>query len=150
MIILLSKKAHRLKPGIEKTIKEKLCMSCTFKTGITNLQSAVEDSVKELKSQCGLLILSKNYAGGFTRKRLLSSLINTAKCPVLLSAQTFPYNKIAVPVIADTDTQHLLEAGLEISLSLKSELNAILTEPSEYTATDDEIEDFNRIKKTGF
>ena len=156
IIFLLAKKGSEFSKSIKDLIEKEITIPFKLKTEVSSIVQAVEQTVEEINGQCGLLIFSKrlfisplnSFLFPFAKKQLLlSNLISVAKCPILLASSTFPYNEVAVPVIKGTNTEHLLEDGMEIAQTLDREITAIFISPSKYIATEEEVQHFDKMKK---
>lgn len=156
IILLLSKRAV----DEEQTIRDRADRIFTaapyrLVTDVSDIMETIEKTVNELYGKCGMIVFEKEVfmklSGGFfslfTHQNLLGSIMTVARCPVLLSSNSFPYDTTAVPIIRGSDITHTLEASMEISLTLDNELTAVMVKPSEYIATDEEMEDFKEAKK---
>ncbi|RMD53770.1 MAG: TrkA family potassium uptake protein, partial [Nitrospirae bacterium] len=149
VVIFLSKKGKKYEEKIIRLSNEKLTIPHKLKTGISAPLSSLQQIMPQLYAHCGLLVTSKQLisAHRFNKRTFIKKLIEISRAPLLLPLNTFPYEKMVLPIIKDFDIQHLLEGGLEISLSLKNEITAILVAPSEYIATEEEVKHFGEMKK---
>lgn len=155
IIFILTKEGKEFSQNAKYLIEKEVRVPFKLKNEASSIVKTVEETVEEISGQCGLLIFSKSllispwksFLFPFEKKQLLSNLSSIAQCPVLLASSTFPYNEVAVPVIHGTNTEHLLEDGLEIVHTLDRDITAIFTSPSKYIATMEEVQYFDKMKK---
>jgi hypothetical protein len=81
-------------------------------------------------------------------KNFLNSLLKQLNCPLILTTGTFPYEKACVPSVEQLNMQHTMETALEITSSLHNEITALLVNPSKYISSDEDVSDFQAMKKT--
>jgi hypothetical protein len=155
VIFILSKKATK-KEYTEERLRQDHINDIELKSTILSPVDAISMVVDEVKSDIGLIVISKKglLAPLFPmflhmiKRRFLDSLLNTADCPVLLSNETHPYKKTIVPCVEGVNLQHSLETSFEISRSLNNEITAFLTRPSKYISSDEDVDGFEGMKKT--
>lgn len=117
---------------------------------------ALATSLKRFSCRPGLVMLAHpgtigsffSFVSERAEKELMLALTREAGCPVLLARGTFPYNRAAVPCISDSSLQHALETALEISSTLPFEVTALFPTLLPYIATEDEVAEIERMKKT--
>lgn len=117
---------------------------------------AFATSLKRFSCRPGLAMLPHPGAiGSFfsfvserAEKHLLLDLVREAGCPLLLARGTFPYSRTAVPGVSDSTLQHTLESALEISSTLAFTVTALFPTLLSYIATEEEVREFERMKKT--
>ncbi|WP_041531208.1 potassium channel family protein [Syntrophotalea carbinolica] len=90
----------------------------------------------------------KNPALGQSRKSLLMRLSLVFRAPLLVSGGTFPYQRMALPCMAEGQLQASMQTALEIAAPLHFNLEALVCKPSEYIASNDELSGCERICKT--
>jgi hypothetical protein len=81
------------------------------------------------------------------RKRFLSSLVQSGKCPVILAGGTHPYAKLIVPALIDFDFRTLVDKSIEIAHTLSADLSVVTAKPSEYIGTEEDSQRFEEAKK---
>lgn len=152
--IVYSARAEKL-IGRHDEIVEKYAMGETGKF-ISSLPPA--EAIKSLAitggARMGIILVAKDsfLAPRFpffsaAQKISLSSLVNAAKCPVILAHGTHPYSKLLVPALIDFDFRHLVDKSIEISHTITNEVSVLTTRPSEYIATEEESSRFEDAKK---
>ena len=144
----------------EKLIEQHEEIAIKYSLGETNKVVSSLSPVEAMKSlavsgaRMGMVIVSKGtlippkfpfYTA--TRKLSLSSLVRSAKCPVILAQGTHPYSSLLVPALIDFDFRHLVDKSIEISQTIATEVSVIANRPSEYIATEEESQDFEEAKK---
>ncbi len=155
-IFILSKKASEKKDYFEEKIKRDNIKNVDIKNIPLSPFDAIRKIIDDIRSDLGLIVISKRrlldpfspMPLSIMKRRFLDSLLDVAGCPVLLSKGTHPYEKIIVPCVEGINLQHSLETSLEISRSLNNEIASFLTRPSRYISSDEDIEDFEEMKKT--
>lgn len=103
----------------------------------------------------GMMALSKPrlieslfaFAARSRRKNYLEELMATARCPLLLSGGTFPYERVAVPCVVPGHIQHAMETTIELSAAVTPEITALFVRPSDYLAAGEEEGDYAKMKK---
>ncbi len=85
---------------------------------------------------------------GGRKKTILKNISNIFRCPVLVTAKSFPYSYICIVCAGSTNPVKITENALEISSVLKSHLTALMAAPSKYFYTDEELEQFQNAVKT--
>lgn len=96
----------------------------------------------------GMIMLSKDTHVAFGKKRsFVRGLSSFPPCPILLSRGSFPYEKLAIPAVADVDLDHVLDNAMEISTLLSNEVAALLVSPSRYTSSGEELKEFEEKKR---
>lgn len=96
----------------------------------------------------GMIMLSKDAHVVFGKKKsFVDGLSSFPPCPVLLTRGSFPYEKLAIPAVADVDLGHVLDNAMEISTLLSNEVAALLVTPSRYTTSDQELKEFEEKKR---
>jgi hypothetical protein len=116
---------------------------------------ALEKTFDDIDQRQGLVALSREifidsysqFLTNFGKKTFIKKLSATAGCPVLLSAQTHPYKQIMAPCVEGVDGQAVLELSLEISSAINNTVTAVLVRPSGYISSEDEMLDFDGLKK---
>lgn len=105
-------------------------------------------------ARIGIVVIAKNsfLAPKFpfytaANKQSLSSLVQEAKCPVILAQGTHPYSRLLVPALIDFDFRHLLDKSIEISHAISTDVSVFTTRPSEYISTEEEAEKFDEARK---
>jgi hypothetical protein len=104
----------------------------------------------------GLVVLSRthlkhgrNYLSlGRSRKSLLMQLSQSFRAPLLVSGGTFPYQRMALPCMAEDQMQASMQTALEIAAPLHFSLEALICKPSEYIAGDEEFANYDSMCKT--
>lgn len=156
IIFIYSKKAEKKAELFEQNIKKDNIKNFEIKkTTLSPLQS-IKQVLEEVKSELGLITISKSelidsfspFVFNTKKKNFLNTILKTSICPVFLSNGTFPYEKTIVPCVEDINFQHSLETSLEIALSLNNEVTATLVKPSKYISSDEDVKDFEGMKKT--
>lgn len=117
---------------------------------------AVERAQKTRTSRPGLMVMAHpGPINGFyaflverLEKSLLLDLCKAAGCPILLSRGTNPFQRVAVPCIDNDSLEQTLETALEIATTLPIDITAMFNTLSPYIASDAEIADMERMKKT--
>ncbi len=108
------------------------------------------DFVRQQQRHYGFIVFSKqtlNTPFAFFTKKFLVSLSETACSPVILAGGTFPYTESVVTCIQGVDVTHVMEHVFELVASLHNRITALLVEPSQYIASDDDLEEFSAIRK---
>ena len=80
-------------------------------------------------------------------KKFLNSVMQKIHCPLLLTAGTYPYEKACVPCVEHINIQHSIETAFEIAASLQNEITALIVNPSKYISTDEDVTQFEALKK---
>ncbi|MDK2846868.1 MAG: trk/ktr system potassium uptake protein [Desulfuromonadales bacterium] len=104
----------------------------------------------------GLLVLSRTHlrhgakspALGWRRKKLLMRLSQVFRAPLLVSGGSYPYQRMALPCLTDTQLQASMQTALEIASPLNFNLEALVSKPSEYIAADSELKGYEGVCKT--
>jgi Trk K+ transport system NAD-binding subunit len=156
IIVLLSKKAAPMSDLFEKHLGKTNIKGLEIKHTPIPLLQAIHHTSDEIKNDQGLIVFWKKtlfrlfppFSTAGKKKSLISNLLKTTDCPVLTLTGTFPYEKVAVPCVENINLQHSLETSLEISASLNNEVTAILTNPSKYISSDEDLNTFDEMKKT--
>jgi len=154
-IIFMYAKKALARSGFRELINRDSFKNIEERETVLSPYNAIESLLKEEKGEHGLIVLSKDVhaesflpASSDLRKRsFLNSLASIAVCPILLSAGTFPYEKVVVPCVEGIDVQRVMDTAFEISSSLNNELTALLVEPSRYISTEEEVRWFEEMKK---
>jgi Trk K+ transport system NAD-binding subunit len=156
MIFIYSKKAaHKAESFGAFINKDNIRNPEARKTSLSVLP-ALEETVSDLKGDQGIIVMAKDTLPLSTfslfrtasSKIFLSSLIHTFHCPIMLTAGTYPFEKACVPCIEHINIQHTMETALEITTSLHNEITALLVNPSKYISTDEDVNEFQAMKKT--
>ncbi len=152
-IFICTKKSMERREEIEDLCERHHIKQRTFKESVLPLVGAVEETVNEINSEQGLLILSKDVVVEprfpllFQGRKSLYTLVDLVSCPVFLLSGTHPYHKILLPCFIETDVERIIETGIEISYIINSSLTAITLEPSRYITTEEEQKRYTEIKK---
>ena len=156
MIFIYSKKATRMAESFEAFIKkDNIRNPEARKTSLAALPS-IEETISDLKGDLGIIVMAKealsvsryNPVKTAKSKNFLNSLLEQLHCPLILTAGTFPYEKACVPSVEHMNMQHTMETALEITSSLHNEITALLVNPSKYISSDEDVSDFQAMKKT--
>lgn len=148
IIFLYSEAAVRRVEELDELMSKRKFREPVMKHTVLPIMGAVESAIKEAGSDCGLIVLpAGQHLFGFGGRRLLRQLCTLPKCPVLLTRGTYPYEKVAVPGVADIDMQHVLYTALEISSSLNNEISVLFVRPSEYISSEEERAQFESARK---
>jgi Trk K+ transport system NAD-binding subunit len=155
IIVLLSKKAAPISDIFEQHFSKTNIKGLEIKHSPIPLPQAIQQATNEIKKDQGLIVFwKKTLLNSFfpflmagKKKKFISNLLKTTDCPVLTLNGTFPYEKVAVPCVEDINLQHTLETSLEISASLNNEITAMLTNPSKYISSDEDLRKFDEMKK---
>lgn len=155
MIIYSRKASDREETFKNYTMKDNL-KTVEVRNSVLPPINAIRETLSELKGDQGLVVISRNFLpGGFIpftfgiqKKSFLNELANISACPIMLSMETFPYKKVAVPCVEGVNIQNMLETSLEIAASVHNEVSALLVRPSQYISSDEEFGDFDEKKKT--
>lgn len=144
-LVFCSEKADELLSGLEIKDAE------IDRTSLNPLNVLLE-SISDGGAKQGLVVLHSSvfrasfFDGG--KKRLLSRILVSAKCPVVIARGTFPYERIAIPCTTGAAAERMVETGLEISSALSNELTALMVKPSKYIAGEEEAVEYSEMKKS--
>ncbi|KPJ97454.1 MAG: hypothetical protein AMK71_13310 [Nitrospira bacterium SG8_35_4] len=156
MIFIYSRKAARKAETFDEFIKkDNLKNPEARKTSLAALP-AIEETVSDLKGDHGIIVMAKDVLSLSTfslfktakSKIFLNSLIQKFHCPLILTAGTFPYEKACAPCVEHINIQQTTETALEITSSLHNEITALLVNPSKYISSDEDLDEFQAMKKT--
>ncbi len=156
MIFIYSKKAARKAETFDEFIKkENIKNPEARKTSLAALP-AIEETVSEVRGDQGIIVMSKeslslsNLRPFMTAnsRHYLHSIIQKFRCPLILTAGTFPYEKACVPCVEHVNIHHNMETALEMTSSLHNEITALLVNPSKYISSDEDVNEFQSMKKT--
>ena len=152
VVVLYSDAAQARREEFGRLIKTDQIKEREEKHSGQPLFSALETVVKEGKGEYGFIILARDAVDRlvfpYRKKRFFRRLSSLAACPILIAGGTAPYEKIATPCAEESHSQHALETALEISSSLNNEVSALLVQPSKYIASDEDLSEFDAVKKT--
>ncbi|MBT1073994.1 potassium channel family protein [Geobacter grbiciae] len=117
---------------------------------------AMGEIMKRHSTRPALVMLAPPRPGGVlfsfiserSEKLMMMELSRIAGAPLLLARGTFPYQKVAVPCFDDPGLQQALGTALEISSSVNFEITTLFATLSPYIATDEEMREFEMMKKT--
>ena len=156
MIFIYSKKAARKAETFDEFIKkENIKNPEARKTSLAALP-AIEEAVSEVRGDQGIIVMSKNILSlsnlrpfrTANSRHYLHSIIQKFRCPLIMTAGTFPYEKACVPCVEHMNIHHTMETALEMTSSLHNEITALLVNPSKYISSDEDINSFLTMKKT--
>jgi len=149
IIFIHTKKAVAGAGKFREFIKGKSFKNIEERETVLSAYNAIRGVLSEERGEYGLVVLSKDLlvSPDFRKRSFLNSLASIAACPILLSAGTFPYEKVVVPCVEGIDVQRVMDAAFEISSSLNNEITALLVEPSGYISTEEEVKGFEEMKK---
>ncbi|GAB4387694.1 MAG: hypothetical protein Kow0025_02720 [Thermodesulfovibrionales bacterium] len=82
------------------------------------------------------------------KRAAMRSAVSAGRCPILVARGTFPYGKVALPCLVETDVERVMQTAFEISWALNSEITALAVKPGKYIAGEEETEAFEERKKT--
>lgn len=155
MIFIYSKKASGKAESIDKFIKKINIKNHEARKSSLAALPSIEEAVSDLKGDLGIIVMAKDVLSlsnfNFFRVNsnlFLNSLIHKFNCPLILTAGTFPYEKACVPCIESMHIQSTMETAFEITSSLHNEITALLINPSKYISSDEDINEFQAMKKT--
>jgi Trk K+ transport system NAD-binding subunit len=113
---------------------------------------AVDRVLQEASGEYGIIAVPRGaLSTGPLRtagKKLLKGLSVRCACPILVLQGTHPYEKIAVPAVQNIEVQRTIETALEIATSLNTGVSALLTRPSAYISTPEDVKSFESLRKT--
>ncbi len=149
IIFIYAKKAAARSGSLKEFIKKDSFKNIEERETVLSPYNAIQSVLSEERGEYGLIMLSKDLlvSPDFRKRSFLNSLASIAVCPILLSAGTFPYEKVVVPCVEGIDVQRVMDAAFEISSSLNNEITALLVEPSRYISTEEEVKGFEEMKK---
>ncbi|MBF0566925.1 MAG: TrkA family potassium uptake protein [Nitrospirae bacterium] len=132
------------------------------KTGFTGIEAkqaspdVLANIISGMKDKPGIVAISKRsfidpvspFYLDSSRNRFLHVLSTLTACPLLLSMETFPYNKLVTPAIGGINLRSAIETAFAISSSIDTEISAVTVEPSRYISSGEEFVDFGSMKTT--
>jgi Trk K+ transport system NAD-binding subunit len=156
LVFLYSKKAAEKADFFEQHIRKENIKNVEIIKTVSPPLRAIGQTLEKAKGEHGLITISKSalfdplypFIFDIRKKNFLNKLSHISACPVLVSTGTFPYEKAVVPCIEEINLQHSLETALEIASSLNNEVTALLMKPSKYISSDEDIKNFEGMKKT--
>ena len=118
--------------------------------------TVVCEVVRSLGRRPGMIVLGQKEVlgrggslfGQAGAKRGLRQLSATLRCPVLLAAGTFPYEKVAIPALGPVGLQHALETALEMSAAIRYQIDVLFVSLSRYIASEEENQVVEEMRKT--
>jgi Trk K+ transport system NAD-binding subunit len=154
-VFIHSADAQLVREKFERFITKENFRSVEQRAWALSPLSALKDLFKERKWELGLIVFSRlsmfGRLGAFRarrgRKGFFLTLADMAPCPVVLLGGTFPYEKVALPLVGGLELHHIFGTAIEISLSLESETEALLVNPSEYISSEEDVQEFEGMKK---
>ncbi len=149
IIFIHAKKAAVRSGRFREFIKEDSFKNIEERETVLSPYNAIQSVISEERGEYGLIVMSKDLpvSPDFRKRSFLNSLASIAVCPILLVAGTFPYEKMVVPCVEGIDVQRVMDTAFEISSSLNNEITALLVEPSGYISTEEEVKEFEEMKK---
>lgn len=116
---------------------------------------AIQEAASDIRNELGVIMISKRslidpvspFPFQGQKRNFLGKLLEISNSPVLLSNETFPYEKALVPCVEGVNPRHSLETAVEIASSLNNEVTASLVRPSKYISSEEDIEEFEAMKK---
>ncbi len=155
LVFLYSKKAAEKADFFEQHIRKENIKNVEIIKTVSSPLRAIEQTLDKVKGEHGLITISKSalldsfypFVFDVKKKNFLNTLLHISDCPILLSTGTFPYEKAVVPCVEEINLHHSLETALGIALSLHNEVTALLVKPSKYISSDEDIKNFEGIKK---
>jgi len=156
MIFIYSKKAARKAESFDEFIKKANIKKPEARKTTLAALPAIEETVNDLKGDHGIIVMAKDVLSlsafrlfkTAKNKIFLNSLMQKFQCPLILTAGTFPYEKACIPCIEHINIQNTMETALEITSSLHNEITALLVNPSKYISSDEDLDEFQAMKKT--
>lgn len=156
VIFIYSKKAARKAETFDDLIQQLTIKNTVEKKTSLPVIPAVREVISELRGDQGIIVMAKDIlpsspfglfrAGGSSG--FLGSLMQEIQCPLLLTAGSYPYERVCTPCVEHVNVQHMMETAFEISTSLQNEITALLVHPSKYISSDDDMNAFDAMKKT--
>lgn len=156
MIFIYSDRAARKEDTFEEFMKKENIKNPEARRSSLAALPAIEETVGAVRGDQGIIVLSKDMVTSpsirplmnMKSKHYLRSLLQNFRCPLILTAGTFPYERACIPCVEHLNIQHIMETSLEITTSLHNELSALLVNPSKYISSHDDVDEFQAMKKT--
>ncbi len=153
VVFVYTKKALPRSALFEKFIEEGSFKKIERVETVLSPLNAVGELLSDRGGEIGLVVVSRDAVPSFPsfldfgRRSFIGRAASLAPCPILVAGGTFPYEKLVVPCVEGVDVQRAMDTAFEISSVLNSEITAMVVEPSRYISTDEEVRNFEEMRK---